>query len=68
MTRAQIFAAFKTAGVVTNDGLAFRTDEQLEQLYFTWMKAGSPRSAHVRIDFATLYLVEPIDEAPELET
>lgn len=68
MTRAQIFDAWKAADVVPSDGLAFRTDEQVEQLYFTWLKAGSPQGAHVRIDFATIYLVEPIDAAPDLET
>jgi hypothetical protein len=70
MTRAQIFAAFKAAGVITNDGLAMRKDEEVEQLYFTWLKADSPRGAHVRIDFATLYIIDPPDsnEPPELET
>lgn len=76
MTRAQIFAEWKAAGVVTNDGLSMRTDEQVEQLYFTWVKAGSPRGAHVSIDFASQYFVDAsiyttslvIDDAPELET
>lgn len=68
MTRAEIFKQWDAAGVVTNAGLAMRTDEQVEQLYFTWEKAGSPRGAHVRIDFLTAYVVEPIDDAPELET
>lgn len=63
LTRMKIFDTFAAAHVVTDDGLAFRTDEFIEQLYFTWLRQGSPQYA--RVSSAG---VVAGNEPPELET
>jgi len=64
IARKDVFAAWTTAGVKPNHGLAFRRDEEIEDLFLLWVKNGSPSGSAVRIDngpsgATTLWVVPP---------
>lgn len=66
MKRNDIFEEWNQKHVVVDDGVAYRTDETVEQLYYEWRRRGASAHAYVSIEGVST-LVVVYNEAPELE-